>query len=214
MAGIQIRRNNTPGTVPANLQEGELAINTADGKLYAKVADQIAVIGAVSFIDDAPADFGFYTRRNHEWVDVSPYLIGAPPAPLKTTLTAGSYSNFMRGFANNIYSLGPSGVSTGTSFGTLQDVQFAGLQVLSIANRYGSGAVAYRCASIIIEGAPDKLLFSTLKIGTYTFQPTDATFSQDTVNNRSVWYWGTATSSSEDIIFPTDGADYSIEVMP
>ena len=67
MAGIQLRRSASPGAVPANLQEGELAINTADGKLYAHVSGQVVVIGSVSFIEDAPADGGQYVRQDNGW---------------------------------------------------------------------------------------------------------------------------------------------------
>jgi hypothetical protein len=67
MAGIQLRRSSSPGAVPANLQEGELAINTADGKLYAHVSGQVVVIGSVSFIEDAPADGGQYVRQDNGW---------------------------------------------------------------------------------------------------------------------------------------------------
>lgn len=71
MAGLRLRRSNTPGSVPASLLDGELAINTADGKLYALVAGQVVIIGDMSFIEEAPADGKRYARQDNGWAEVA-----------------------------------------------------------------------------------------------------------------------------------------------
>ena len=53
------------------LVEGELAVNTNDGKLYTLVNGQVAVIGSVTFIEDAPSDGKKYLRQNNRWVEDS-----------------------------------------------------------------------------------------------------------------------------------------------
>lgn len=66
---VRVRTSNTPAEAPtaAELEEGELALNAADGTLYFQTAS-----GGISTAGppDAPSDGGTYARKDGEWIDI------------------------------------------------------------------------------------------------------------------------------------------------
>ena len=67
---VRVRTSNSASELPtaAELEEGEIALNAADGVLYYQ--NQSGVIGPVGF-SDAPADDNTYGRKAGEWVDLA-----------------------------------------------------------------------------------------------------------------------------------------------
>ena len=67
---VRVRTSNSASELPtaAELDEGELALNAADGVLYYQ--SQSGTIGPVGFAD-APADDNTYGRKGGEWVDLA-----------------------------------------------------------------------------------------------------------------------------------------------
>lgn len=71
---VKMKRSAVPGKVPtpADLQLGEIAINTYDGKVYIKKDDGSEEIVEVGRIDwqDAPSNGQMYARQDGEWIKV------------------------------------------------------------------------------------------------------------------------------------------------
>lgn len=98
------KRSTTAGAVPSagQLSAGELAINTADGKIFAKRDDGAIVV----FPADAPSNGSLYGRKDGAWAIVSAGggeptgsaggdLTGTYPNPTLTTtgVSAGTYKS-------------------------------------------------------------------------------------------------------------------------
>jgi len=212
MAGIQIRRNNTPGAVPASLQEGELAINTADGKLYARVGEQVAIIADVSFIHDAPADGRAYARVDGGWFDISTNLTGFLPEPTTFNITSandGTYS----GYAKNYFARHANSILS-KNFGSLpiNQQRWRNTEILSIGNNFNDFTTSYRNVSVIIQGEQEQSFLSEVDIsnGSYVFKTENVShFFYDSSKSITVWIWQTFAK-----VFPTNNASYTITLRP
>lgn len=67
---VRVRASNSAAELPtaAELEEGEIALNAADGVLYYQ--NQSGAIGPVGF-SDAPSDETIYGRKDGAWVDIT-----------------------------------------------------------------------------------------------------------------------------------------------
>jgi len=79
---IKLRRSAVPGNVPTveQIDLGEIAINTYDGKLFLKKNDGVETIveigsgGGSGGIEEAPQDGNYYVRQDGTWVNLADAL--------------------------------------------------------------------------------------------------------------------------------------------
>jgi hypothetical protein len=66
---VRVRTSNTASETPtaAELEEGEIALNAADGALYYQDSSGAVELAATP---EAPEDGGTYARKDGEWIDV------------------------------------------------------------------------------------------------------------------------------------------------
>ena len=142
MANIfRMRRSAVSGRVPTTeqLKLGELAINTADGKLFMKKDDGTESIvditaAAAGGIPEAPLDGNFYVRQNGQWVNLADALTalgvgGAVP------IDGGNFETGESTAINNNIADGGN-FTDGTSLSTNGDILDGGL----ITGGSGGGA--------------------------------------------------------------------------
>jgi len=212
MAGIQLRRSTTPGAVPSSLQEGELALNVADGKLYAKVAGQIAVIGDVSLLNDAPVDGRAYARVDGDWLDISTHLTGFLPEPATLTITSAN-DGYYSGYAKNYFARHANSILSKT-FGSLPTAQqrWRNTDILSVGNNFNDFTTSYRNVSVIVQGerAQDFISEVDIEDGSYVFSTENVNnYFYDSSKSITVWIWRTFAN-----VFPTNNASYTVILRP